>query len=175
GLAVGPNPQLNGLLQYANGLGVPGVTPGVSKGLVNNYWNNWGPRLGFAYDLTGAGKTVLRGGFGVMFERIQGNDMYQAGGNNLFGGSVSINNVSLSDPHVGVDQTNTTISNAVLPITVNNITELDPKNYKNPTSYQYSLGVQQQLARQTVLSLSYVGNENRHLSDAQEINLAPIS
>ncbi|HEX7960163.1 MAG TPA: TonB-dependent receptor, partial [Terriglobales bacterium] len=168
-LATGPNPQLNGLLQYANGLGVPGVTPGVSKGLVNNYWNNWGPRLGFAYDLTGEGKTVLRGGFGVMFERIQGNDMYQAGGNNLFGGTVNISNVSLSDPHIGIDQTNTTISNAVLPITVNNITELDPKMYKNPTRYQYSLGVQQQLARQTVLSVSYVGNQNRQLSDAREI------
>jgi hypothetical protein len=175
GLATGPNPQLKGLLQYANGLGVPGVTPGVSKGLVNNYWNNWGPRLGFAYDLTGAGKTVLRGGFGVMFERIQGNDMYQAGGNNLFGGTVSLSNVSLSDPHIGVDQTNANISTASLPVTVNSITELDPKNYKNPTSYQYSLGVQQQLARQTVLSLSYVGNQNRHLSDAQEINLPAFS
>jgi hypothetical protein len=175
GLAVGPNPQLNGLLQYANGLGVPGVTPGVSKGLVNNYWNNWGPRIGFAYDLTGEGKTVLRGGFGIMFERLQGNDMYQAGGNNLFGGTVGINNVSLSDPHIGVDQTNTTISSAVFPVTVNNITELDPKNYKNPTSYQYSLGVQHQLAKQTVLSLAYVGNQNRHLSDAQEFNLPPIN
>jgi carboxypeptidase family protein len=174
-LATGPNPQLNGLLQYANGLGVPGVTPGVSNGLVNNHWNNWGPRLGFAYDLTGEGKSVVRGGFGVMFERIQGNDMYQAGGNNLFGGTVSLGNVSLSDPHIGIDQTNTTISNAVLPITVNNITELDPKMYKNPTSYQYSLGVQQQLARQTVLSVSYVGNQNRHLSDAQEFNLPAIS
>jgi hypothetical protein len=83
-LATGPNPALNGLLQYANGLGVPGKTPGVTNGLVDNHWNNWGPRLGFAYDLTGRGTTVLRGGVGVMFERIQGNDMYQAGGNNLF-------------------------------------------------------------------------------------------
>src|SRR5207248_7291371 len=89
-LATGPNPALNGLLQYANGLGVPGKTPGVTNGLVDNHWNNWGPRLGFAYDLTGHGTTVLRGGLGIMFERIQGNDMYQAGGNNLFGGSASV-------------------------------------------------------------------------------------
>ena len=52
---------------------------GVPKGLVNNHWAAFGPRLGFAYDLTGSGKTVVRGGFGIMYERIQGNDMYNAG------------------------------------------------------------------------------------------------
>ena len=175
GLASGPNPQLGGLLQYANGLGVPGKTPGVSNGLVNNYWNNWGPRIGYAFDPTGNGKTVIRGGFGVMFERIQGNDMYQAGGNNLFGGTTSLSNVSLSDPHVGVDQTNVTISTAILPVTVNGLTELDPKHYKNPTTYQYSTGVQHQLGRQTVVSATYVGNMGRHQSLRQEINLPDIS
>ena len=170
-LASGPNPALNGLLQYANGLGVPGRTPGVTNGLVGNHWNNWGPRLGFAYDVTGAGKTVLRGGFGIMFERIQGNDMYQAGGNNLFGGSTTLPNVSLSDPHVAVDQTNAVLSTSVLPVTVNSISELDTNHYKNPTSYQYSLGIQHQLAQQTVLSIGYVGDQNRFLSDAVEINL----
>jgi len=174
-LATGPNPALNGLLQYANGLGVPGKTPGVTNGLVDNHWNNWGPRLGFAYDLTGRGTTVLRGGLGIMFERIQGNDMYQAGGNNLFGGSTSLSNVSLSDPHVGVDQTNANISTATLPVTVNNIQELDAKHYKNPTSYQYSFGIQHQLGRQTVLSTAYVGNQNRYLSFRQEMNLPDAS
>ncbi|HWC20274.1 MAG TPA: carboxypeptidase regulatory-like domain-containing protein [Terriglobales bacterium] len=170
-LATGPNPGLNGLLQYTNGLGVPGKTPGVDNGLVNNHWNNWGPRIGFAYDLTGAGRTVLRGGFGIMFERLQGNDMYQAGGNNLFGGSSSLTNVSLSDPHVGVDQGNAVLSTTTLPVTVNDLQALDSKHYKNPTSYQYSLGIQHQLGKQTVLSTSYVGNQNRYLSFRQELNL----
>jgi len=174
GLATGPNPQLNGLLQYANGLGVAGVTPGVTDGLVPNHWNNWGPRLGFAYDPTGSGKMVVRGGFGVMYERIQGNDMYQVS-TPLFGGSTSISNVSLSNPHVGIDQTNATISSAVLPVTVPSLTVLNSNMYKNPASYQYSLGVQRQLAKETVLSTSYVGNMNRHQSDIQEYNLPPES
>ena len=174
-LAAGPNPALNGLLQYANGLGVPNVTPGVTTGLVNDHWLNFGPRIGFAYDLTGRGSTVVRGGFGIMFERLQGNDMYQAGGNNLFGGTVSLSNVALVNPHTGVDQTNQTISTTSLPATVNSLQALDPNNYKNPTSYQYSLGVQHQFGRQTVLSTSYVGSQNRYLSFRQEINLAPQS
>jgi hypothetical protein len=174
-LAVGPNPALSGLLQYTNGLGVPGVTPGVTNGLVDNHWLNFGPRIGFAYDLTGRGTTVVRGGFGIMFERIQGNDMYQAGGNNLFGGTTTLSNVSLSNPHTGVDQTNQTIATTSLPVTVNTITELDAKRYKNPTSYQYSLGIQHQFGRQTVLSTTYVGNQNRYLSYRQETNLAPAS
>ena len=175
GLAASPNPTLAGLLFYANGLGIPGKTPGVTNGLVDNYWNNWGPRVGFAFDLTGREKTILRAGFGTFYERVQGNDMYQAGGNNLFGGNASVNNVSLSDPHVGVDQNNVTISAAILPVTVNSITELNKTMYKNPTSYQYSAGIQQQIGARTVLAVSYVGNQGRYESYAQEINMPALS
>ena len=127
-LAAGPNPALNGLWMYANGLGVPGKTPGVTNSLVGNHWNNWGPRLGFAYDVTGRGKTVVRAGFGAFYERIQGNDMYQSAGSmNLFGANTTVNNVSLLNPHTGVDQTNSVISTASLPATVNNEIALNPR------------------------------------------------
>jgi len=49
--------------------------------------------VGFAYDVTGGGKTVVRGGFGMMYERIQGNDMYNAGPNIPFSLNVSRNSV----------------------------------------------------------------------------------
>src|SRR5215470_17204821 len=75
GLGTSPNPILAGIPFYTNGLGIGGVN-GIPKGLVNNTWKNFGPRVGFAYDPTGQAKTIARRGFGLLFDRVQGNDMY---------------------------------------------------------------------------------------------------
>ena len=56
-----------------------------SQRLGKRYLELFGPRIGFAYDVTGHGSTVIRGGFGTMYERIQGNDMYNAATNSPFG------------------------------------------------------------------------------------------
>jgi hypothetical protein len=170
GLGTSPNPILAGYQFYVNGIGIDGRN-GIPKGLVDNHWAAFGPRIGFAYDLTGGGKTVLRGGFGTMYERIQGNDMYNAGTNVPFSATVNFNNVSLSDPHTSL----ATGSTLAVPIVVPSITGMSRDNYKLPVSYQYSLGVQQSLGARSVLSLSYVGNQNRHQNYWTETNLVPIN
>jgi carboxypeptidase family protein len=169
-------PALNGLLSYANGLGIAGKTPGVTGSLVPSHWNNWGPRIGFAYDVTGRGKTVVRAGVGAFYERIQGNDMYQsAAGENLFTANTRVPNVSLSDPHIGVDQTDSNITASALPTTVNSQIALNPARYKNPVTYQYSAGIQQQLSAQTVFSVAYVGNQGHQESYTQNIDVPAYS
>lgn len=166
GLGTSPNPILAGYQFYLNGIGIAGKN-GVPPGLVQNHWANFGPRIGFAYDLTGAGRTVIRGGFGTMYERIQGNDVYNAGPNVPFSSSVTFNNVSLSNPNVSL----LTGQTLVAPITVGSITGLAYTDYKNPVSYQFSIGVQHEIKRGTVLDVSYVGNQNRHQNDYRDINL----
>jgi Carboxypeptidase regulatory-like domain len=169
GLGGSPNPILKaaGTQFYLNGIGIPGTTPGVPKGLVNTNWAALGPRIGFAYDLTGSGKTVLRGGFGAMYERIQGNDMYNAGPNIPFSTNVTFNNVSLDKAETF---TNTGLT-AVAPITVASITGLAVDRYKLPVAYQYSVGVQHSLSSRTVLAVMYVGNQSRQQNYYQNINL----
>jgi len=167
GLGTSPNPILAGTQFYLNGIGIPGTTPGVPKGLVDNHWAAFGPRIGFAYDLTGSGKTILRGGFGTMYERIQGNDMYNAGPNVPFSTNVNFNNVQLENPSTDL----VTGLPLVAPITVAGITGVDKIQNKLPVSYQYSLGIQQSLSARTVLAVQYVGNQNRHQNEYRETNL----
>jgi hypothetical protein len=171
GLGTSPNPILAGTQFYLNGIGIPGKTPGVPKGLVDNHWAAFGPRLGFAYDLLGSGKTIVRGGFGTMYERIQGNDMYNAGPNVPFSTNINFSNVELGDP-------GTQLSNGqplVAPITVASITGLDKVHNSLPVSYQYSFGVQQALSSRTVLAVQYVGNQNRHQNAYLETNLPDLN
>jgi len=170
GLGTSPNPILAGIPFYTNGLGIGGVN-GIPKGLVNNTWKNFGPRVGFAYDLTGQGKTIVRGGFGILFDRVQGNDMYDGAGNPPMNAFPTLNNVSLSNPGTHVDPPGNTITAANLPILPLGITGILSQNYKLPTTYQYSAGVQQSLGKRTVLSLAYVGSQGRHMSYRQEVNL----
>jgi hypothetical protein len=166
GLGVSPNPILNGVQFYLNGIGIAGQN-GIPKGLVKDHWAAFGPRLGFAYDVTGKGKTVLRGGFGVMYERIQGNDMYNAGPNQPFSTNVTFNGVSLSNPNLSLLSGQTLAA----PITVGSITGLAFTDYKLPVSYQYSIGIQREVWRDSVLAVSYVGNFNQHQNDYRDINL----
>lgn len=169
GLGSSPNPILAGVQFYENGIGIGGKN-GIPNGLVNNHWAAFGPRIGFAYDLTGQAKTVVRGGFGIMYERIQGNDMYNGAVNPPGDLQPTLNSVSLSNPGLNVTTGNVVTASAlpVLPLVV---TGINTNDYKLPVSYQFSLGVQQALGARSVLSVSYVGSQDRHQNDYQQVNL----
>ncbi len=88
---------VNGVPFYLNGMGLAGQN-GFPKGLVENDYNTLQPRVGFSEDLFGNGKTVLRGGFGTFFERLQGNDIYNAATNPPFAYNLSVGNTYFSEP-----------------------------------------------------------------------------
>jgi hypothetical protein len=109
-----------------------------------------------------------------MYERIQGNDMYNGAVNPPGDLNPTLNGVSLSNPGQFLSS-GATISAAALPILPASVTGIDSVNYKLPVSYQFSAGVQQALGARTVLAVSYVGSQDRHANYYQELNLFPQS
>ncbi|MGA7521711.1 MAG: TonB-dependent receptor [Acidobacteriaceae bacterium] len=168
----GPSPGLstvNGNTFYLNGMELAGAG-GVPRGLVmNDYWTPE-PRLGFAYDLFGNGRTVLRGGIGVFYERVQGNDIYNLSTNPPFAYQPSVNNVYFSDPHTN-DLTGAT---SRLPVAAASMSNLN-YYYPHPGTAQYSFGIQHQLAPSAVLAVQYVGSGGWNQDDLREINDLALS
>jgi len=150
---------------YLNGIGIAGRN-GIPSGLVNNHWDTFAPRIGFAFDLTGRQKTILRAGSGIFYERIGGNEEYNMGQNNVpFAYQPAPTNVYFDNPATSY----TSGLTAATPYFPANVTTVD-RAYKIPTAIQWSLGIQHQLRQNAVLNVSYVGNSNFHQSEGININ-----
>jgi hypothetical protein len=169
-----------GASYYLNGIVIPGQN-GTPKGLVNNDYATLQPRVGFSYDLSGAGKTILRGGFGTFYERLQGNDTYGLSNSNLpFEYVPSVSNVYFTNPHCSfnssLDTTNPAncFSTSSLPVLPASLTSL-ATTYKPPAVAQFSLGIQHELKPSVILVVQYVGNLAWHQNIDRYINNFPIT
>ena len=148
-----------------NGVGIAGQN-GIPKGLADNHWNTFAPRIGFAYDLTGKQKTVLRAGAGIFYERIGGNEEYNMGQSNTpFAYTSAPTQVYFDNPATSYTS-GLTAASPYFPATMTTVQQL----YKVPTSAQWSMGIQHQLRDNAVLSVTYVGNSNYHQSQGRNIN-----
>ena len=164
-LSTGPGFQsVNGTPFYLNGVRLAGVN-GTPVGLVHNDYGTLQPRVGFSEDLFGNGRTVLRGGIGTFYERLQGNDIYDAATAAPFANTPSANNVYLSNPKTSYN----TGSTAATPYFAQGSTTI-AQTFKAPAVAQFSLGVQHQVAPSVVLVVQYVGNLAWHQNIRRPIN-----
>ena len=160
---------VNGTSFYLNGIAIAGQG-GTPRGLVNNWYKTYQPRIGFSYDLFGNGKTVLRGGFGTFFEREQGNDIYDIAGGAPFENTPSANNVELTNPSYNWQAG----APAFHPLFTQGPNS-ENTYYPAPGVEQYSLGVQHEVAPALILVTQYVGNVAWHQNTFLPINNYPLS
>jgi hypothetical protein len=121
------------------------------------------PRLGFSWDMTGEHRTVMRGGFGVAFDRYQSGAGVGSGATNQpFVFNPTLSNGYLQDLTPGG-------GGALAPQSVQGV---DP-DAKWPTVYSYSVGVQHEIWKGTVLDFAYVGSQSRHNTRRVNPNVLP--
>lgn len=161
---------VNGAQFLTNGIDLAGQN-GVPRGLVQDDYYNIQPRVGFAMDIRGDGKSVVRGGAGMFYERVQGNDTYNIANTPPFAFDPTLNNVFLTRPTVN-NQTGATQGAGIQQGA--GLTNL-AQYYPNPATFQYSLGVQQQIAPSFVFMLGYVGTTGWNQNDLREINDLPLN
>jgi len=147
-----------GIGSVSNGMVKAGKN-GVPRGLIEDRGAQWGPRFGFAYNPNG--KTVVRGGGGVFFERIATSAIGYT--TNFF---TNPPDVQLSQMYYGNLSTIASSAGVTFPLTVVQLA----KDGHVPTVYNFNLGVQRELPGQLLLDVSYVGTQSRHLTEFNPFN-----
>jgi hypothetical protein len=182
--------------QFTNappGLFYPG-DPGVPQYGVDPSYNNFAPRLGFAYDVFGDGRTSLRGGAGIFYDtRVSGIINNRFVDQTPFSPQVTPgagSAGSFSDPYCTQASTQATIkctaianpfpspfpppSNLLFPSPLLVISYDPSTKLLAPTVYNWNLTVEHEFSRSFLVRAAYVGSHGTHIKETLELDPAAV-
>ena len=134
------------------------------------------PRINAAWDVTGNGKNVLRGGVGVFYNRNMGNLEYDYLRIPPTSYLVNINSSAGSNLGNGLGLTYDTIKQLDWTTRVDTLTinTLNPESSKFPKNYTYSASYARRIFFNQVVEMAYVGTKGRDLVSRRHLNVVPL-
>jgi hypothetical protein len=160
--------------------------PGVERGGIPTSFGHFSPRIGFAWDPMGDGKTSIRGAWGMFYGSLSGNEWNTMTNFQPFSTRLTFTNInprtnaagvplgaSLSNPY------NAFVGGNPFPYRGTFITGggLFPvaSDFKWPRSYQMNISVQRQLTKKLTVGAAYVATLSRNLPFARDINYPVVT